>query len=69
MRLKILQVGEPVLRTLSQELSREQILSPEIQNLIEYMRETVRDAPGVGLAASQVHTRMCTSLSDFKDLT
>jgi hypothetical protein len=34
MRLKILQVGEPVLRTLSQELSREQILSPEIQNLI-----------------------------------
>src|SRR5580698_4752186 len=54
MRLKIVTVGEPVLRTPAQELSKEQILSPSIQNLIEYMRETVRDAPGVGLAAPQV---------------
>jgi peptide deformylase len=54
MRLKILQVGEPILRNPSQKLSKEQILGPEIQNLIEYMRETVRDAPGVGLAAPQV---------------
>jgi len=54
MRLKIVNVGEPVLRVVSQELSREQILSPSIQNLIEYMRETLRDAPGVGLAAPQV---------------
>ncbi len=54
MRLKIVTVGEPVLRAKSQELSKEQILSSSIQNLIEYMRETVRDAPGVGLAAPQV---------------
>jgi len=54
MRLKIVSVGEPVLRATSQELSKEQILSPSIQNLIEYMRETLRDAPGVGLAAPQV---------------
>ncbi len=54
MRLKIVQVGEPLLRAPSQELSKDQILSPVIQNLIEYMRETVRDAPGVGLAAPQV---------------
>lgn len=54
MRLKIVSVGEPVLRSVSHELSKEQILSPSIQNLIEYMRETVRDAPGVGLAAPQV---------------
>ena len=53
-RLKILSVGEAVLRAASQELSKEQILSPSIQGLIEYMRETVRDAPGVGLAAPQV---------------
>jgi len=52
--LKIVSVGEPVLRATSQELSKEQILSPSIQNLIEYMRETLRDAPGVGLAAPQV---------------
>jgi peptide deformylase len=54
MRLKIVTVGEPVLRAASQVLSKEQILSSSIQKLIEYMRETVRDAPGVGLAAPQV---------------
>ena len=54
MRLKIATVGEPVLRTRAQELSKEQIVSPSIQNLIDYMRETVRDAPGVGLAAPQI---------------
>jgi peptide deformylase len=54
MRLKIVSVGEPVLRTPSQPLSIEQILSPRIQSLISYMRDTVRDAPGVGLAAPQV---------------
>ena len=54
MRLKIVSVGEPTLRATSRELSKEQILSPSIQNLIEHMRETLRDAPGVGLAAPQV---------------
>jgi peptide deformylase len=53
-RLKIVNVGEPVLRTRSRKLSRKEILSPAVQSLIEYMRETVRDAPGVGLAAPQV---------------
>jgi peptide deformylase len=54
MRLKTVNVGEPSLRATSQQLSKKQILSPTIQNLIEYMRETLRDAPGVGLAAPQV---------------
>jgi peptide deformylase len=54
MRLKIVNVGEPSLRAASQELSKQQILSPSNQSLIEYMRETLRDAPGVGLAAPQV---------------
>jgi peptide deformylase len=54
MRLKIVQVGEPSLRASSQALSKDQILSSAIQTLIEYMRETVRDAPGVGLAAPQI---------------
>ena len=35
-------------------LTPEQISSPEIGQLIEWMRETMRDAPGVGLAAPQV---------------
>jgi peptide deformylase len=54
MRLKIVTVGEPVLRSPAQQLSKEQILGAPIQQLIEHMRETVRDAPGVGLAAPQI---------------
>ena len=54
MRLKIVQVGEPVLRKKAVELGKEEIRSREIQELIEWMRETMYDAPGVGLAAPQV---------------
>jgi peptide deformylase len=54
MRLKIVQAGEPVLRTQARQLTREEIISDEIQRLIRDMQETMRDAPGVGLAAPQV---------------
>src|SRR6516162_2657351 len=54
MRLKIVQAGESVLRGKARELSREELRSEEIRQLIEWMRETMRDAPGVGLAAPQV---------------
>lgn len=53
-RLKILQVGDPVLRQKARALSKEEILDAEIQRLIDSMLETMRDAPGVGLAAPQV---------------
>jgi len=54
MRLKIVQAGDPVLRTQARRLTHEEIISDEIQRLIGDMRETMRDAPGVGLAAPQV---------------
>lgn len=54
MRLKLVQVGEAVLRNPARELTLDEIRSHEIQQLIDYMRETLRDAPGVGLAAPQV---------------
>jgi len=54
MRLKLVQAGEPVLRETARPLAREEILSDSIQQLISAMRETLRDAPGVGLAAPQV---------------
>src|SRR3979409_1974693 len=53
MRLKIIQAGEPVLRAQARQLTREEITADEIQRLIRDMRETMRDAPGVGLAAPQ----------------
>jgi peptide deformylase len=54
MRLMLLQAGEPVLRVPAQPLSMETITSRDISRLIEDMRETLQDAPGVGLAAPQV---------------
>lgn len=54
MRIKIANVGEAVLRTEARTLTKEEILSPRIRELIEHMRETLADAPGVGLAAPQI---------------
>jgi peptide deformylase len=54
MRLHIAQIGEEVLRVPANELSRKEILTAKTEELIEYMRDTMRNAPGVGLAAPQV---------------
>ena len=54
MRLQIYQVGEAVLRQQASPLTAEDIRSASIQKLIELMRETLRDVPGVGLAAPQI---------------
>lgn len=52
--LKLREAGEIVLRQPSRELARAEILSAEIQELIASMFETMRAAPGVGLAAPQI---------------
>lgn len=54
MKLKIVQAGDPVLRKKSRQLTREEITSAQIQQLIDLMRQTMREAPGVGLAAPQI---------------
>jgi peptide deformylase len=54
MRIKIASVGEPVLRNVARPLRPEEIGSQRIRELIEHMRETLADAPGVGLAAPQI---------------
>jgi len=54
MKLKIVQAGDPVLRRKSRPLTKEEITSPQIQQLIDLMRNTMREAPGVGLAAPQI---------------
>ena len=55
MLLKLLQVGEPVLRNRARPLTHEEIASDSIRELIASMHESLRDAPGVGLAAPQVN--------------
>lgn len=52
--LKIVQVGETVLRAKARSLTKEEIAGSEIQALIEKMKRSMRQAPGVGLAAPQI---------------
>ncbi len=52
--LPIVEAGHPVLRAVARQLSFQEITSPLIADLIESMRETMRAAPGVGLAAPQI---------------
>lgn len=54
MKLDIVQVGDPVLRQVARPLAEGELASPRIQKLIEDMRDTMRAAPGVGLAAPQI---------------
>jgi peptide deformylase len=54
MLLKIVQAGTPVLRQKGRTLTPAEVRSAPVQSLIELMRETMRDAPGVGLAAPQI---------------
>ena len=53
--LKIAQVGHPVLRTSTREVTPEELASAEVQTFIDDMIETMRDANGAGLAANQVY--------------
>jgi peptide deformylase len=52
--LRIVQVGDPVLRQSARPLSVEEIRSEATRKLIADMRETMYAAPGVGLAAPQI---------------
>ncbi len=52
---KIAQIGHPVLRQVAREVTREELASPAIQQLIADLIETMHDADGAGLAAIQIY--------------
>ena len=52
--LPIVTVGHPVLRARAEEVSADELASPEVQRLIDDMIETMRAAGGAGLAANQI---------------
>lgn len=52
---KIAQLGHPVLREIARPISLEELTSPTIQTLIDDLIETMRDADGAGLAATQIY--------------
>ena len=51
---QIIKMGNPILRQVSRKLTKEEILSPEIEKLISDMWETMEHAGGIGLAAPQI---------------
>jgi len=67
LRLKIVQAGDPVLRQAARALTETQIASDDIQELIAHMRETMRDAPGVGLAAPQIGVSLQIAVVEDKE--
>jgi peptide deformylase len=52
--LDVTTVGDPVLRRRAREVTPAELRSPEVQQLIDDMIETMRRAGGAGLAANQV---------------
>ena len=52
--LKVARMGHPVLRAKARPLEAAEIRSPEVQQLIDDMFETMAEYQGVGLAAPQV---------------
>jgi len=51
---EILHVGNPLLRERSREITRDELASPEMQQLIDDLVDTMHDANGAGIAAPQI---------------
>jgi peptide deformylase len=54
MTLPIAQLGQPILRKKTHEVSVREILTPEFQHLVDEMLATVQQESGIGLAGPQV---------------
>ena len=66
MKLPVVQYGHPVLR---QKGARIEKITPEIQQLIADMLETMYHAKGVGLAAQQVGRALQLTVIDVREIT
>ncbi|AOD13570.1 peptide deformylase [Xanthomonas fragariae] len=69
--LPILEFPDPRLRTKAVQVDAAEVTSPAFQTLLDDMFQTMYEAPGIGLAASQVdvHKRfMVIDVSDEKNL-
>ncbi len=51
---EIITVGHPVLRERAREVDADELASPEIQQLIDDLIDTMRHANGAGIAANQI---------------
>ena len=65
--LKVSRLGNPILRAITQTLSKDRIASADIQRLVDDMVATMREYNGVGLAANQVHEAMQIAVLEVAD--
>ena len=54
MKLPIAQLGQPILRKIAEPVPAEEFATPEFQQFLDDMLETMTEAGGIGLAAPQV---------------
>src|SRR4030066_847646 len=61
---EIVTLPQPILRHKARKVSD---FGPDLQNLVDDMVETMRQAPGVGLAAPQIDVSMRVIVVEFGD--
>jgi peptide deformylase len=66
-KLDIVKVGNPILRRVAKQVTKEQIGSVEVQTFIDNLIETMRLANGAGLAATQVSVPWRIFVLEIKD--
>ncbi len=64
---KIAHIGHPVLRETARATTLEELASPEMQNFIDDLVDTMRDANGAGLAATQIYAPVRIFAVEVKD--
>lgn len=65
--LNIVKVGEPRDQVLTKPATRVREFGPTLHKLLDDMLETVREAPGVGLAAPQVGIDLRATVIEYPD--
>ncbi len=65
--LPIAHVGHPVLRQRAREVTLEELRTPELQQFIDDLVETMHHANGAGLAAIQIHRAIRIVALEVKD--
>ncbi|TBR08244.1 MAG: peptide deformylase [Lysobacter sp.] len=66
-QLEILEFPDPRLRTVAAPVDPARVTSPAFQTLLDDMLETMYEAPGIGLAASQVDVHQRFMVIDISD--
>lgn len=64
---KIAQIGHPVLREVARPIAHDELRTPAVQGFIDDLVETMRDASGAGLAATQIYERLRVFAVEVRD--